>query len=497
MVIKVRYVFRRYCGDPRIPGPSPARLFQALVACAGKWRSGRQSEMLRWLERQPPPTMSLAALGEVTSYITYGTAAVGGARSEGLDEAWRPWAGSGRGPDVVYAWQEDPPDEDAMRQLAEDVTVLGRGGDRVVVTYHRGYDVPLLASYGSSRPGQVWLPVEFGGPTATHGTGANRTFRVPYSGMLEHLDRQHEAKTRVIEQVNGVVRIRAVPMARWREQCYRRHAAIEGDHRRRKAAGLVTRQWTVFGLDKSQFAEDACRLCGALRHVAGDVLARKGWNKDLVAARVMGHDRDRSDDWLSYFALPSLSGPHPDGRVRRMMIAAPRSANPEWSELIDDLRTALPGTSLRGRHDGCYATLESGEIDGTVLAYVGEHRHWITATPVLVRGGSAGRTRTRNTQRVARRRLAALRSAAADFERSCGVPLSELRFTFDEAGPARPRADRFYCKSYQQNYLRAHVAASTPIAVHGPLTVGWGAHSGLGLLVADRSQNRSEPPSNQ
>ncbi len=488
MVIKAHYVYRRYCGDPGIPGPSPARLFQALVACAGKWRSGRQSEMLRWLERQPPPAISLAALGKVTSYITYGTAAAGGERREGLDEAWRPWAGSGRRPDAVYAWQEDPPDEDAMRQLVEDVTILGRGGDRVVVTYQRGYDVPLLAGYGPSRAGQVWLPVEFGGQSA---------FRVPYPGMLEHLERLHEAKSNVIEQVNGVDRIRTVPIPRWREQCYQRYAASKDRPWRKEAGPVMRRWWTVFRLDKSQFAEDTCRLCGALRHAACDVLARKGWNKDSLAARVMGHDRDRSDNWLSYFALPSLSGPHPDGRVRRMMIAAPRSADPEWREIIDDLRTALPGTQLRGRRDGCYAKLESGEIDSTVLAYVGEHRHWITATPVLVRGGSAGRTRQRNTQRVARRRVAALRSAAADFERSCGVPLSELRFTFDEAGPLRPRADRFHCKSYQQNYLRAHVVASTPIAIHGPLTVGWGAHSGLGLLVADRSQNRSEPPSSQ
>lgn len=482
MVIKARYVYRRYCGDPDVPGPSPARLFQALVAGAGKRRSGRQSEMLRWLERQPPPTISLAALGEKTSCITYATEAAG-TRSEGLDEAWRPWAGSGREPDAVYAWPDDPPDEDAMRQLVEDVTILGRGGDRVVVTYQKGYEVPLLADYGPSRPGQVWLPVDHGAPSA---------FRVPYPGMLEHLDRLYEVRSRMIEQVDDVVRIGTVPIIRWREQCYRLHSAGR-DGRRRMAAGPVTRQWAVFKfnkLDEPQFAEDTCRLCGALRRVAGRTLARKGWDKDVVAARVMGHSPDRSNDWLSYFALPSLSGPYPDGRVRRVMIAAPRSAGPEWREIIDDLRTALPGTKLRGHHDGCYATLEPGEIDSTVLAYVGEHRHWVTATPVLVRGGSAGRSRQRNTRRVDRRRAAALRSAAVDFERSSGVPLSELRFTFGEAGPPRPRADRFHCKSYQKNYLRAHVAASTPIAVHGPMTIGWGAHSGLGLLVADRSQSR-------
>lgn len=474
MMIEVRYLHRRYNGDPRTSGPSPSRLFQAMVAAAGTRRDDGQTEMLHWLERQPPPTMTFGPLGSPTEYTTFGTSASAPHAVEGIAEAWSPWLDDRRGtPDATYAWQSDPPDESAVRRLVDGIDVLGRGGDHAYARYRSGYSPPV-----NDHNEVVWVPADDSGKDS---------FRVPFPGLLDMLDNRYEARRRALTRHTGngktILRVAAVDPISWREMRYQRIPA------KGETVLPVSRQWTVFDLSTPNFPTDTCRLCGALRHFTAEVIRQDGL---LTAAEVdlmvLGHasaqNRPCATDWLSYFALPSLSEPYPDGMVRRLMVAAPRSQDPIWKKLIKLIRRRLTGTELRGKLGSVYARLSPGTVDTTVLAYVGPNQHWTTATPALIRGGSARRRRGGSLRpgaaRVERRRDKALQGTADDFERSNGVGI-ELRIS--HPGVARPRAAAYHRKSHHQNYLRAHLTARTSLSAHGPLAVGHGTHAGFGLLV--------------
>src|SRR5215813_10601266 len=73
LILSVRFHDGRYHGEPEWP-PSPARLFQALVAAASRGRSLRDDgrKALAWLEALPPPVIAAPAMrlgGRLINYV--------------------------------------------------------------------------------------------------------------------------------------------------------------------------------------------------------------------------------------------------------------------------------------------------------------------------------------------------------------------------------------------------------------------------------------------
>ncbi len=486
MTIEVRYLHDSFGGDPDVPGPSPARLFQALVAGMEPRRTARHEAALSWLERQPPPTITMRKLGPDAERLTYGRSASVSDESsreakDALIEHWRPWVETTEpgGAHVTYAWREDPPEEEAeaLIDLIEAVDRLGTGIDHAYARYRPGRTAP------DRRPDTViWTP----------SVGRTRNgFRVPFPGLLKHLTEREASRRAAISYEPAargrkvVMRIRPFALVPWREQGYERSPSAT------PPKTPTTRHWTVFELNEPQPPTEVCRLCGSLRHFAARAATATGLlSKDEITKRILGHrPKDgracADDEWLSYWGLPSLAGPYPDGRIRRVMIAAPPGGDPTWKELIDALSRQLVGETLRGESGAEYAQLWPGHPeDSTVREYTGPNRSWTTATPALLRGGSARRKRGGSLRpdapRVQRRLAQAVDAAARDFERSSGAAAA---VETTRHGTATLPARQYGRKSHQERYLRTHLTVRTAGPVYGPAAIGRGTHGGFGLLV--------------
>ena len=174
LLIHVRFLDGRYHGEPEWP-PSPARLFQALLAgCA---RSGGVSDTARsalhWLETLEPAVIAIppARLGQrLTSYVPNNDLdAVGGdpARIGDLrvGKTIRPQLFDARIP-LHYVWQLDSSEQSEsnarhMLRIADTLYQLGRGIDMAWAwgeVLHEADAARLLADY----PGTVYRPRDSG-----------------------------------------------------------------------------------------------------------------------------------------------------------------------------------------------------------------------------------------------------------------------------------------------------------------------------------------------
>jgi CRISPR-associated protein Csb2 len=177
LVIRIRFHDGRYHGAGDWP-PSPARLFQALVAAAGlNGRLAAERDSLRWLEELPAPIIAApnARRGQrVMLYMPNNDLdAVQGdprrtAEIRTAKKLFSPWLFEAATP-LLYLWQHVAGAEErhaqAIASLAEHLYQLGRGIDMAwawgELLEASGVD-DMLASY----PGPVHRPSAGGGGVA-------------------------------------------------------------------------------------------------------------------------------------------------------------------------------------------------------------------------------------------------------------------------------------------------------------------------------------------
>lgn len=490
MRISVHY-FHDVFGGAGASGPSPARLYQALACAAGDGRTKAHELALRWLEEQAPPVISRRALGVDEWRVAYGRAAAptDPDAKEAIEEHVRRWTnGNGGGAHVMYTWRSTLPAEHAaaMEEMVCDLDRLGVGTDHAWAV--------LDGAAATPPPGSGLITLT---PTIESGGRRERErFRVPYPGLLKDLDARERSRRKMLEyrppKRKGTkmrLLVHAVHAPAWREQTYDRR-----ENGATKPKGTpTTRAWAVLRLSEPQDATLAAAVCGALRHAAGRAAERTLITPGEKALKVEGHRPDGrpapNDAWLSYLALPSLSGPYPDGRIRRVMIAGPNSLDETWTDLVERLIQGLIGSELKGWNGRAYGRLEPAEVDRTVLDYVGPHREWATATPALLRASStkrssSNRARTENKNRASaraeRRRQRVLDHAARDCERWSGV-VATIETIREE--PGRRPANEYCRKHWYRNDLQTHLKVRTETPAYGPLTMGRGSHGGAGLLI--------------
>lgn len=169
--VEVTFTASQYHGDEW--PPSPARLFQALVAASHHGAHGRMHQAardgaLRWLEQQPPPTIlalpdSDRSNGQLINYVPNNDDAFG---SEGHVRTDKSLAGRTipSGASLIYAWSFEPGEDaegqaDVISAMASLVTWLGQTTDLVLAQGR-------LVAEPSHRPnGQkhLWSPREQSG----------------------------------------------------------------------------------------------------------------------------------------------------------------------------------------------------------------------------------------------------------------------------------------------------------------------------------------------
>lgn len=486
-------------GAPEWP-PSPLRAFQAVVAAAaraGTLESTRAA--LIWLEQRAAPLIiAPEALESTVGYRLsvphnamdlvgkqWSRGDEGGAAKHRTMKNFRPH----RLPEdavVHYTWRVDG-DETATPAViaaARGVVALGWGVD-LVVGDGSVVDGAQLADLSAQL--KVWEPRSDG----------RRELRTPVEGTLADLDRRHAAFLSRTSFGDPTIRpppaLSIFSITNYARTDQPRVADIAG--------------FTLMRVQSDNFrAFDTARrgmaVAGMLRHTVRTAAERAGWDEARVRASVLGHG-DGDEARLLLVPVPSIEprgdGGETTGAVRRVMVFSTdeRSSDTAWAA------RALGGMDLIDETTGeVQAVLAATSRNDRVLRrYVCESSTWVTVTPMLLPGhddpgglreklrkAPPGDEQKALLDRLMKRREALVRKALRhaglgdDLAFSAKIETREMGFI---AGVEK--ASRYAVPSHLAGSPRLHVKLTWPAKIPGPLCIGRGRFSGLGLFTTESS----------
>jgi CRISPR-associated protein Csb2 len=457
--------------------PSPARLFQALLAGAmtgryrEKWEEARP--ILEWLERQPAPVIVAGVAHRAEAYRL-------AVPNNDLDVAGRQWQkgkpydasllrtlktvrphemrGEEGAPHVRYLWAVEDTTQDwvsRLRALADCLHTLGWGIDMAYAN-----TALLQESELRQLPGERWLP---GGAT-----GEAR--KVPLEGSLDDLRAVYERfKNRI--SASGVD-----PNTRptvYGVQSYRRE-------------GQGVRPWAGFSLLKRDGSgalaydgRDTMVVAAWLRHGCAAALAEEGESEDWINRYVHGHDPDGvPGQRMSFVPLPTIAKghPHTDGRIRRALVTEPVESQ---GTAVDLLRIKLAGEVITGDGGmgGCQLTRSEGQ-DSVWELYLRMSRVWRTVTPMVLHGHNSlrGKLSIHKTERLL---LEALENS--------GYPARVVETVTFQPAPlwrGTQAAREIRVPEHLERWPRYHVEVRFRESIGGPVLAGIGRHCGIGVFAA-------------
>lgn len=528
--ITVRFLQPEYHGrcDRDVPEwpPSPLRVFQSLIAAsAARWNERVRLEYavpaLRWLERQPAPSI-VAAVGEPSQvkYRLYvpdnvgdkvaGSWSRGGADSIAnyrTEKDVRPTHLRHGDDAVFYLWPladssaEFETHREVLLAAARSITHLGWGVDMVVA------EGSVISAEDSDKlPGERWRP--------WHDRTADG-LRVPVEGTLNALIAKHDAFLNRLgpEGFNPVT-----PLTAFRVVGYRR------------ATDPPQHPFTAFSLlrpDASGFrpfdtARGAMVVAGMLRHAAGSdhVIRALGWSPEKVAGLILGHGeapgephRPVRGSRLAYIPLPSIEfrgegKPHVVGSIRRALITV--FGGPGNDEL-QQLTRLLSGTDLIGEatDDPVAMLSQIPSSDRTVRCYAKPSTTWATVTPVILPGyddprklrrrlptsDEGPRVDSQEQERLLARLDGRIDHLLRKAVRQAGYSdelarHAEIEWRKVGFWPRTEMATRYACPDTLRRFRRLHIritwrdAIGEPVAIPGPICLGGGRFGGLGLFAA-------------
>lgn len=491
-------------GDEGVPEwpPSPLRAFQAVVAAAG--RSGQLEatrEALCWLERMPPPRVfapvantiatgyrlsvphnSMDLVGKQWCKGEEGTAAehrtMKNVRPIALPE----------GAAVHYVWQVEGRSSVLAPLFAavRGVASLGWGID-LVVGNCQVIRVDQLTSLGDAL--KVWVPRR-GGATE---------LRTAVPGTLDDLDTRHAAFQARTSFADPTLRP-PPPLSKYAITQYSRTDATNPV----PVACFTLMRTDIDGLRSFDPARSGMIVAGMLRHAVRTAAERAGWPEERVRGTVLGHGEPVNCEAMvprfMLVPLPSLepreSGGEVAGAIRRVLIFSTGTNSPDtaWAQ------RALGGMDLIDQDTGsAQAVLAAAPPTDRVLKrYLMESRTWTTVTPLVLPGhddpGKLRRKLRATTDaaeqqalllRLHDRREGLIRKAL----RHAGLPDDLAHSATIESSGAGfiagvEHASRYAVPSHLTDSARVHVKLSLPRPIPGPLCLGRGRFSGMGLFVS-------------
>lgn len=466
--ISATFLTGRYHGEEW--PPSPARLMQALVAGVktGGYRAlwPRVEAGLRWIEQRPAPVILARPAGQTTSYRLavpnndFDSVAQDWAAGRPADPAKlrtmkdvAPRAVDGAQPHVRYVWslcdgEEAPAVAALMGPLAECLYSLGWGVDMAYTT---------LELNQPSRDGyEEWVPAS-----------AGTQLKVPAPGFLDDLEATYEAFTRRTQTMNTDTRPTMYRLQRYRQ---------------RGAAGCPSK---VLGLRSADGAgpyskgwHAVMEVAAWLRHASADALSGERLGIDL-GSYVLGHteDGDRSQR-MSFVPLPSIGHANADGRVRRVMLVEPQSAD---GRTVERLGMKLQGAKVTDEGGRAVCTLVNDDGSAVTQFYKRRARLWRSVTPVVLHGYNASRG---NISLV---KTEALLRRAFDM---AGFPEETIMSVAFQSAPlwsGAGAAAQIRVPKHLDGYPRCHVEVCFREPVTGPVLAGIGRHYGIGVFAADHT----------
>ena len=508
--ISVRWLDDRFHGQleegvPEWP-PSPLRLFQSLVAAAG--RSGtisQSSSSLIWLERlcddTAPAIVSPPAVHgrPFLRYVPNNDSDKKPDRKNRLSEKVVVPTYIAGNKTIHYTWKlpegeakEWRTHQSPISKLAERIGAFGWGVDLAV-----GRADDLDERKWEQIVGEVWLPFR---------DETDSGLRVPTADTFQELVERHDNFCR---QITTDGRDNPPALHRFRRVEYRR------------ASDPAPRPVACFSLERPEGGfrafdppRNTVRVAGMFRHAAkrsaGDA---GGWP---LASFVLGHGENPGEKHqtvnnrrFAYLPLPSIqsrgSGRSPVvGDIRRVCVTVFDSGHEreiEWA------RQTLPGQILIREETGEIAASLSPapQSDAVLRRYLDPASEWATVSPVVLPGyddpahyrrrlanpgvGAEEQRRLLNglQHRIDKLLRKAIRDAVFSEELAMHAELDWRAIGF---WTGTQNAANYTVPDHLVRFPRLHVrlkwhdAAGNPVRVPGPICLGGGRFYGLGLFAS-------------
>ncbi len=523
LLISVRFQEGRYHGNSEWP-PSPARLFQALVAGAarGEELSEHAVEAFYWLEGLNAPTIRApsAHVGQrFKNFVPNNDLdAVGGdplrVNDIRVSKIVRPRTFDVAVP-LVYVWTfEHGADNEChahtMCEIADDLYQLGRGVD---MAWAQGEVVDDSEADTRLRElaGLLWRP---------NNSGDGAALSIPHPGSLASLAKRFNAKCERFRTVGDGKKARLLfsqaPKPDFWQVPYNSPATF---------LLFDIKRADVFA---SQPLERVVGLAEKIRNLAVERLRKSNWRRDdpkrhdCIEKIFVGRAAKDADKLrrIRITPLPSIGHAQTERSVRRVLVGVP----PECPIAIGDVAWAFSGLALDVEPDTGEMPDDGAELvladDRKMLAHYGIEdaapaRVWRTVTPAsLSEGNRRQRGHPRQTRTGAKGGAERLRvQAAAEWAvrqalRHTGVDVSvqAIRVQREPLEANGQRAEAFAASPRLAKERLWHVEIAFTRPVSGPLLVGDGRYLGLGLMrpvrnvegvfvlaITDGLPNQAEP----
>jgi CRISPR-associated protein Csb2 len=473
LAIAVTFLAGRYHGTEW--PPSPARLYQAMVAgvMTGGYRAlfTEVEPALRWLERQEAPAILASSAPGLAAYRI-------AVPNNDLDRAGVEWAVGreanpaqyrtlktvaartvgGEGPHVVYQWRANSEEIhtwiDSLRRAAHCLHTFGWGVDM---------------AFADIVSDQARLPENRYSP---HLEGS-ADLDVPTEGTLDDLQAAYK---RFIGRTSGKgvdthTRPSTIDKRRYRTERERHNAVARFRLLDENCEQTKSVPWA-----------HCMKVAGWLRHEAARVLRELGWPEEEIASYIQGHTADAEKSRrVSYVPLPNISGPYPDGRIRRVIIVEPAT---EPGIAVRLLERAMGGQFLKdetGERAACLLPV-TNRIDSTFESYVSSGQGWRTwrsVTPVVLHGFNVQRRGIIDVNKTEKLLVRAFEMA--------GHPAASIDRLAFQTGPmwrGAGHASAMLVPQHLAKYPRLHVEVTFKTPIIGPVLAGIGRHYGIGVFAS-------------
>ena len=495
LLITVRLHEGRYYGAGEWP-PSPARLFQALVAGAGLGGplTLDVTNALAWLEQLDPAIIASPRTNSGQSIRNYVPnndldAKTGDQRRIGqirTQKVIQPRIFDAEIP-FLYAWlyatsETDEQQASVVGSLADWLYQFGRGAD-FAWAWGELLDAQEFEDRLSAYPGVVYRP-------SVGGDG--QALACPASGSLSSLQARYKANSRRFKTVSVGKSIKQLfsqpPKPRFVQIAYE---TPPSRHVYELRSGTDESSLVAWPLTRS------CKLVVAVRDGAVARLRNSMPERSAEIERVLvGRKSDGADDGptslrVRIVPLPSIGHQHVDREIRRILVEVPAACPLR----ADDVDWAFSGLNPFDPETGeAIDVILTPSDDESMLAHFDARnrvsRVWRTVTPAAL-PEPAMRRRIDPTRKSAEAKNAAER--AAEQERAAATVFQALRHA--EVG-ARPieihvqrepfgKGDRVEAFALGTRFTKQrlwHVELILDRAVPGPLVIGDGRFLGLGVM---------------
>jgi CRISPR-associated protein Csb2 len=456
LVFNARFLREVYLGAAKgeVWPPDPLRVFYSCVSTAhliwGRPLPKSVSDALKWFESLPAPTIHAPLAKPLSSYeearpildtgflsLENGSVVVGGSNPT-LDTVTRHFVGDDT--QISYVWglpTSDLAHLPIVLQCLSQIPYLGRSED-VIVSHAMVSDTDP-----SGLPGLVWN---------AYPTKDRRSYRVPREGTFDdsesvYQQRAENNQASVFTRDFNAVQY-CVESGTNMQEMYLFHICPET------------------GVGFKHYPQRETVVVAAWVRGQANLIAENLVDDNIIRTYLNGHGQTKSerDLALSYIPLPTLG--RSDGKIRRVLVVIPFGAPPEVLTVVESLDT-VKLTNTAGDTKGY---LRKTPIDQVTRSYLSSSREWVSVTPIVTKSHLTEKTAASVLSKIVQH--AGIKSPVVGGSWQLLPYCRQSNFSRDYKVPS--------CHTGRYLY---HVSLTFQAPVKGPLVLGDGRKSGLGLML--------------